>query len=89
MISMDERDDRDVEDADARGESAGDWSAVEGEDASESGVAELLVLRKAGFLAAGTLLDVVAAAIVVNGGFERTRKAFALPPRSAIKQSRL
>ena len=63
VASMEEREDREVEEAEWRGESTGDWAAVEGDETSVSTVAEVIVRRTAGCLA-WALLEVVADAIL-------------------------
>lgn len=58
-------DESDVEEAEGRGESEGDATAVDGEEKSDSVVVEVMVRRRAGCLAAAEE-EVVAEAMVMR-----------------------
>lgn len=72
---MEDMEEREVEEAECRGESTGDAAAVEGDDMSDSAVVEVMVRRSTGFfLAAGRLLDVAVVAILrVNWLYSATK----------------
>jgi len=64
VASRDAIEDREVDEAEARGESMGDWIAVDGDETSDSAVLDVMVRLSAGCLAAGTFAELVTAAIV-------------------------
>lgn len=64
--------DREVEEAEARGESKGDAAAVEGYE-SESAVVEVIVLLRAGLPLAGTAVEAILLANSSDEGMWKSR----------------
>jgi len=60
---MEDREESEVDEADGRGESTGDCTAVEGDETSDSTVVEVMVRRRTGFFADGMLVDFAGAIV--------------------------